>query len=640
MNRIFRSFYCLLLVICAAPAVAAASSVEAQRAWFYEAREALDAGQMEHYRELRAHLNNYPLTPYLELWEAEKQLKKGNDRAVGRALEKYAAIPEASDIKIAWIENLAERGQWHQVAAALKKSPPVADRMPDIAMMTLWYTGKQDEALALFSKRWIRGYQPTELTYNLHRKWQQAGHPVREEVWRRIGHFARSGDWRQVTTIAKHLPQRDRPWISRWQAVQQHPQQAMRQWKLSERGHIAATLIVDDGMQRLSRDDAASAWEELHRLQPLFDPYRFNHLERNIALRGARQHLQAASAWLASLPASMQNEDTRTWQVRVHLIHGEWFEAMKAIKALPEEEQQESRWSYWRARSLEALGLSDDAAKLYAQTATGRGYYSFMSAERLGKPYRFSASGLTASRYEISKLKRLPAMKRAREWWLLGEAGMAQREWAIALGGASRARWKAAAELASKWQWYDRVIQAAYMSGEIDALERRFPTAYRQAVAGMSSESGLPASLIWSIIRQESAFNAQAVSSSGAKGLMQLMPATARQVAGSNHVDSPDLFDPDDNIRLGSLYLSEMVQRFDNNHALAAAAYNAGPHRVSRWLQQQPFEQADVWIESIPFDETRRYVQQVLAFTVVYDWRQSQKPAGIVAQIAMAGKEG
>jgi soluble lytic murein transglycosylase len=185
---------------------------------------------------------------------------------------------------------------------------------------------------------------------------------------------------------------------------------------------------------------------------------------------------------------------------------------------------------------------------------------------------------------------------------------------------------------------HDRVIQAAYQAGEMNALVNRFPIAFKDEVATTARESGLPASLIWSIIRQESAFNAHAVSSVGAKGLMQLMPATAHEVASGLDVTDgqPDLFDPAVNIRLGSLYLGKMVQQFDANHAIAAAAYNAGPHRVAKWLERRAFDEPDIWIETIPYAETRRYVQQVMAFTVVYDWRQSKQPTGIVSQLGPA----
>ena len=166
------------------------------------------------------------------------------------------------------------------------------------------------------------------------------------------------------------------------------------------------------------------------------------------------------------------------------------------------------------------------------------------------------------------------------------------------------------------------------------ALEARFPLAFEEAVISAAKESGLSRSSIWSIIRQESAFNHQARSYVGAKGLMQLMPRTASAVAKSLNMRSrhPDLFSPEINVRLGSTYLAQMKERF-GSLALAAAAYNAGPHRVSRWLGRTTFEIPEAWVEAIPFNETRRYVQQVMAFMAVYEWRQSKTPGSMIARI-------
>jgi len=245
------------------------------------------------------------------------------------------------------------------------------------------------------------------------------------------------------------------------------------------------------------------------------------------------------------------------------------------------------------------------------------------------------ASDLDVDRSSLTSLKREKGIQRAHEWWLLGDAGRASREWSHVLSGASPDRWRAAAMLASQWQQHNYVIQAAYLAGEVNALDQRFPTAFADEVATTAEESGLSTSLIWSIIRQESAFNAYAVSRTGAKGLMQLMPATASELANSTDLGDKtfNLFDPATNIRLGGLYLSQMVERFNHNRAIAAAAYNAGPRRVSEWLQQHPFNEPDIWIETIPYFETRRYVQQVMAFMVVYDWRQQRRPAGIISQL-------
>jgi soluble lytic murein transglycosylase len=199
--------------------------------------------------------------------------------------------------------------------------------------------------------------------------------------------------------------------------------------------------------------------------------------------------------------------------------------------------------------------------------------------------------------------------------------------------GASPEQWKVAAHLAASWGWYDRTIQAAYRAGENNALADRFPMGFELYIMRASKQTDLEPAFVWSIIRQESAFNIQAVSRAGARGLMQLRPGTARDIAKRNKLKNGDLFSPEINIRLGTLYLSEMAKYFGGNPALAAAAYNAGPHRVRSWMKRTPFDAAEAWIEAIPFNETRRYVQQVMAFVSVYEWRQAKIPSSLTERL-------
>lgn len=630
-----------LLMMLPLSTVEAASILSKQRVWFMEAKAALKADDLAQFQTLKSKLSNYPLLPYLDIWYARKMLAQGDDFEIPELLNRYADIPEAVDLRLARISDLADRGQWPHVAIALKDFPYAAERLPEVAIMSLWYTGKKDEAFERFSKRWQRGHGASELTARLDQKWRQKGHPNRDELWGRIGTFARQGEWKKVRKLEQGLSKNDRKWLKSWMAMQRDPLKQLSKWKLRWK-KMPAMLIVNDGLQRLSRSDALSAWKELHRLQKLFEPARFQKLEKRIALRGASQHSLPAAKWLAGLPETMKGEETRAWQIRLQMLYGNWNRAMTLIAALPELEQRQSRWVYWQARALEQLGKESESKALFQLAATGRGYYSFISAERLGTPYQLNERALDASSSTVRALKKMPGIIRAGEWLKLDEMGKAAREWNRALVDASVEQWKAAAQIASKWSWHEQAIRAAHMAGEVNALTHRFPTAFEQAVVGSSKESGLTSSLIWSVIRQESAFNRRAESRVGARGLMQLRPGTARDVVRNHKLSggSPDLFDPSMNIRLGSLYLSKLHKRFDRNSAIAAAAYNAGPKRVSGWLEKQPFEEADIWIETIPFSETRRYVKQVMAFTVVYDWRQSKQPVGIATRMNLAKEEG
>jgi len=301
---------------------------------------------------------------------------------------------------------------------------------------------------------------------------------------------------------------------------------------------------------------------------------------------------------------------------------------------MPETEQQQSRWVYWTARAAAGIGQPEAARSLFSRLATERGYYSFLSAEHVDQPFLFADSELVASNPTMASIEQQPAVRRAYEWLQLGKRNKAAREWQSALAGSSKQQWEAATVLASRWGWYDQVIRAAFKADRSDALSNRFPLAFEASVKKAAKKTGLKSAEIWSIIRQESAFNQQAFSYVGARGLMQLMPRTARKIARKLGMgkSSPRLFSPDVNIRLGSTYLSDQKKRF-GNLALAAAAYNAGPHRVSRWLARTPFNAPEAWVEAIPFNETRRYVQQVMAFVSVYEWRQHKTATSLMARL-------
>ena len=149
-----------------------------------------------------------------------------------------------------------------------------------------------------------------------------------------------------------------------------------------------------------------------------------------------------------------------------------------------------------------------------------------------------------------------------------------------------------------------------------------FPVMYRQEIETFSKRNKLDTSWVMALMRQESAFQHDARSSAGARGLMQLMPKTSKYVArllGARKPRLTDLYKPEINIRLGTHYLKKNLQDFSNNKILTTAAYNAGPHRVKKWLPAAGRLDADIWAESIPFKETRSYVQRIMSYASIYD---------------------
>ena len=613
-----------------------ASGIEQQRGWFQQAHQALNNKNMQRFHALQDKLKDYPLSPYLEIWQARKALKQGNDKQVARILSQYADVPETIELRKAWVKNLAKGGHWSRVYQLVKKYPRLAKQLPEIAMVSRWHKGEKKLAMQQFSKRWLQGSKVSSYAKVVYRDWLARGHPSNTERWNRIAGLSKRSQWKRIGVLSASFSKREKAWLHYWHRVQKDPQGALKKWPgaVSER---QAGMVINDGIKRISRTDPALAWDILQQLKRHVKdvkPAFYSRLERHTALRAARQHLPAAISLLDKVPASYQNQDIREWRTRVSILDQQWAAVLATIARMSPGDQQQDRWIYWKARALESSGEPKQAHGLYAGLAKKWGYYNFLSAERLGVPFHFDAAEIVATDQTIADVEAIPAVRRALEWLLMGKVSKARREWYYGLDGSSKQVWQGAAVLALRWGWHGQVISAAYRSGELEALPARFPMAYKAAVTKASQRTGLMPGSIWGTIRQESLFNPSARSPVGAMGLMQLMPATARQVSRSLKIKSKHLrlTDPVLNIRLGSAYLAKMKRRF-GNPALASAAYNAGPHRVSTWLSHTPFDEADAWVEAIPFTETRHYVQRIMAYETVYEWRQNKAASSLIARM-------
>ena len=184
------------------------------------------------------------------------------------------------------------------------------------------------------------------------------------------------------------------------------------------------------------------------------------------------------------------------------------------------------------------------------------------------------------------------------------------------------ALWFEAARLAARQEKYLRAAEntrrafPGYLTADLGELPREawellFPLPYWDVIHRESQRRGVDPFLVAGLIRQESRFESEAVSSAGALGLMQLMPPTARQLDRNRRLSRERILEPERNIRLGVLHLSQLLRRFDGNVEKAVAAYNGGGARVAQWTKELP---ADIpaFVESIPLEQTRNFVYIVL----------------------------
>jgi soluble lytic murein transglycosylase len=289
---------------------------------------------------------------------------------------------------------------------------------------------------------------------------------------------------------------------------------------------------------------------------------------------------------------------------------------------LPPEQNSELRWQYWLARALTSTHLGSERARLaYQALAEERNYYGFLAAAHLGKEARMNGAPHRVDRELLAALQRRPAVGRALELYAVGDLLNARREWFALLPQLDPAEQFHAALLAQEVGWVAQGIFTANAADLRDNLELRFPVAYADVFQRISHSTAVPQPFLLAVARQESAFDPRARSSANARGLMQLMHPTASLVAKRIGITAPsttDLYDPGMNVELGGHHLARLLARYGERRPLAAAAYNAGEHRVDRWVRERSGTSMDIWIESIPFRETRNYVKNVLAFTQVY----------------------
>ena len=378
----------------------------------------------------------------------------------------------------------------------------------------------------------------------------------------------------------------------------------------------------------------------IQRWNVLSERYAFLPDEQDVILqhlgKGAVVHRHPAALSLLN-GITTTNEEAFAWRLQAALRNRAWSYLEKWTQGEPASDVNTLQWNYWRARALSETGNQSAAHDLFTGLAGERDYYGFMAADHLHQPYMMDYKPIEEDDAKVAELLRQPTIQRAREWVLLDNLSYAKREWRQSLKVLSADMKRQAARLAHQWGWHYSAIVALGQVMDYDDLVVRFPLLYTEALRGQAQRQQLDVSWVFGLVRSESLFVEGARSRAGALGLMQVMPATGRQVArslGMRGFSSNQLLQAPYNLRIGAAYLRQMYDRFGGNIVYATAAYNAGPHRVQRWHRRLSCAPADVWIEVIPFRETKKYVKQVLMNSSIYDWRLQQEVVSIDKRLA------
>jgi soluble lytic murein transglycosylase len=614
----------LLALVLASPLHAEpGSGTLEQRTRFLEAKKALEQGDARKFLQTASTLQDYPLYPYLVYWHLRRHLGEQDETTIQAFLDTNSDTPLASRLQRAWLRRLARDGRWQQYLSFYNGS-----RRADLrcyAHLAELKTGSVEAAWKGAEALWMVGHSQSSSSAcdPLFDAWEQAGGIDKGMRWDRIKLAMANGEGELAAYLAKSLDETAQQRVALWRRVENQPELIGEEQALGQDDEINR-LIIMQGMHRLARRDPANAiakWSKIANWYRFSDEQR-RQLANTIAMNFAYDGDARALNWFAKLPDQRISESSAGWAVRAALRDSDWKSVLEWIGKVPAEKRYTEQWQYWQARAYEGLGEQGLAEPIYRRVSASRSYYGFLAADRSDNPYNLEHEPLQVNAESLAQLKKMPALIRARELYHLTMTRDARYEWDYAVSRMSREERLVAGKLADEWQWYDRALLTLAKAQHFDDLNIRFPLAYHEEVTREAEKRNLDPAWIYAVARQESAFIEDVRSSAGALGLMQLMPATGRSIARQlkTSVNNKILLQPETNIRFGSYYLQQVLNRF-NNPVMATAAYNAGPHRIERWKPKEGTIDADIWVDNIPFNETRKYVRRVMAYSVFYDQR-------------------
>jgi soluble lytic murein transglycosylase len=622
--------FALVLAQAGALADSGRDGLAGQRQQYRAAKSALERGDPQPFFRARSLLADYPLYPYLELAELRRRLPALPQTEVDRFLERHGSGLPAARLRAAWLPLLASRQRWQEFLRHYVEDPANTERRCDHAWALLT-TGATAEADRRTAEIWVTPRSLPKTCDRLFQSWSRRGNPAPALAWQRFDAAMSAGQTGLARYVTRFLDAPARADAELFLRVADEPALVQQPARFAA-ANARHARIVAFGLSRLAARDAQSArlaFEQYARAGQI-DPAALGDAAPRIANALAVVSPRTAMHWIMGLDARARGDALGEDAVRYALRAEGWDDVLATLDLLPAPLAASERWQYWAARSRDgATGAGTSAQAIYAQLGATRSYYGFLAADRIGRSYAMQHQPLPVAEALLRAVERDPGIRRAREFQLIGDALESRREWLHTIGLMNQSERLAAARIASRWGWHQLAISTLIAAGEWNALDVRFPTVYAQDFERAARQQRVEQNWLYAIARQESALNATVRSPAGALGLMQVMPATAEltaRKAGIPYRGSADLLDPATNVVIGSRYMRMMLDQFQQNRILAAAAYNAGPGRVRQWLQRLPAAvEHDRFVETIPFRETRQYVQNVLSFAVIYAYLEGRQ---------------
>lgn len=629
---IFKVFRNLAAVVCCIAAQAAVGKNPLDDS-LLGAYDAYRAGDPVKFAKHAAKLEGHLLEPWLDYWRLSMRLEDASNREVREFFAKHPNDYVSERLRSDWLRVLGKRADWPE----FERQSPLYTRDDLEVACYRWIARLEkgdDNALADSMAMWL---EPTELPEGCQRlslTLSARGKLSVTDVWRRVRVLFEHGQITAAKTTLGLLPKKEAPDERMLAEAARQPKRMLERLPAVLETRAAREVAVLAAV-RYARTDAAGTARALDgALGERFSQSELRYLWGLVGYEAAREHNERALEWYARGDATLLEDRHLAWRTRAALRAGQWKVVRESIDRMTPANANHPAWIYWYGRALAAQGEETGSRAFYLRIAGQSDFYGLLANEELGYLVALPQETHVPSEREVAAAAAEPGLARALELIRLGIRVEGVREWLFAIRSFDDQKLIAAAELARRAGAYDRAIHTADRTSRVHNFALRYPVPYHDVFREYAKSHGVDEAWVLGLVRQESRFNTDARSSAGAAGLMQVMPGTARYVAsrlGLRNYRARNVTDIETNVTLGTGYMRMVMDQL-GHPVLASAAYNAGPSRARRWRDTRALEGA-IYVESIPFGETRDYVRKVMANAVMYSAVLNQKPVPLKTRL-------
>lgn len=563
-------------------------------------------------------MQGHPLLPYVEYWDLRQRMQDNPRDDVLAFLDRNDGTLIGNKMRGDWVRQLARTGSWDEIPVHYTK---IYEPEPDVQCLLYQARLNAQDKLALKEAKplWFNSRETPGTCDALFNVLRQAGEINDEDVWARVRLAFGAGNATLARSIAQWLPPASQPEPKLVELAARNPQKYLEDKKLRLKTRAQREIALY-AIGRVASNLPDTGEEQLNRLSRHFSATEKAYAWSLIAVAGAKKLHPDSLKWFQNAGSYPLNDTQLAWLARAALREQSWKDVVAALDRMTAEERERPVWRYWRARALIKDGRQMEANAILAILSNEHNFHALLATEDLGPSVTETVPQHQATEEEIKQTALRPGLQRAIAFKRLGLLFEGNSEWIWSVRGLDDESLLAAAELAKRENWWERAIGTADRTKKLVNSDLRYPTPYADLLKQSSREAGLDEAWVFGLVRQESRFNPNARSAAGASGLMQIMPATARWISKKlGFKDWRRSLDDavDQNVTFGTQYLKEIFVQLDNSPVLASAGYNAGPGRARVWRGDKPLEAA-IYIDTIPFTETRDYVRKVMANTQGY----------------------